>query len=324
MIFFSRAAAALLAAGAMLAAGPAVSADAYPARAVRLIVPFPPGGSTDMVARIVAPKFAEKLGQTVFIENRGGASGMIGSAEAARAAPDGYTLLIVFDSHATNQHLYKDIPYDTFKAFDPVMLLTTSPMLLATAKNFAPRTVADMIAYGKANPEKTTYGSSGVGTSNHLHALAFADRAGFSATHVPYKGGGPMTLAVVAGEVNYVVATVGGVLGHVRAGQLNAVAIGSKQRISQLPDTPTVDQFLPGYEATSWVGLMAPAGVNKQILDKVHQAMKQALADPAVNEKLTSNGFQVVGGTPEAFGDKIKNDYTVMGELIAKRHIKVE
>jgi len=325
MSLLSRAAAALLAsAGIAAATAPALAADAYPSRPVRLIVPFPPGGSTDMVARIVVQKFAEKLGQTVYIENRGGASGMIGTAEAARSAPDGYTLLIVFDSHATNQHLYKDIPYDTFKSFDAITLMTTSPMLLTTAKNFAPRTVPDMIAHGKAQPERVTYGSSGTGTSNHLHALAFADQAGFAATHVPYKGGGPMTLAVMSGEVNYVVATVAGVLEQVRTGQLNAVAIGSKTRIPQLPDTPTVDQYLPGYEANSWIGLMGPAGMDKQVLKKVHDAMTQALADPEVNKKLSSGGFQVVGSTPEAFLDKVKQESDKMGALIAKRHIKVE
>lgn len=278
-----------------------------------------------MVARIVVQKFSEKLGQTVLIINRSGASGMIGTAEAARAEPDGYTLLMVFDSHAANHHLYKkNLKYDPFKSFDYITLMTSSPMLLTTAKSFAPNTVPELIAYAKAHPGEVTYGSSGTGTSNHLNALSFADQAGFVATHVPYKGGGPMTTAIVAGEVNYVVATVAGVLQQVRAGQIKALAIGSKQRIPQLPNTPTIDEFLPGYEATSWHGLMAPAGVPKDILNKVHTAMIQALADPEVNQKLTSQSFQVVGSTPSAFVDKVKRESEVLGKLIRDRDIKVE
>lgn len=311
-------------AAALLAAAPWAAANTYPSKPVRLVVPFPPGGSTDIVARIVVQKFSEKLGQNVFIENKGGASGMIGTAEAARAEPDGYTLLIVFDSHATNQHLYQNLKYDTFKSFDYVTLMTVAPMLLAVPKSFAPNTVPEMIAHAKARPGQVTFGSSGTGTSNHLNALTFADKAGIQATHVPYKGGGPMTNAVVAGEINYVVGTVGGLLPFVRSGQLKPLAIGSKQRIAQLPDTPTVEEFLPGYEANSWIGLVAPAGLPKDVLNKVHTAMAQTLSDPEVNQKLSSIGFQVVGSTPAAFVDKVKREADAMGRLIQTRGIKVE
>ena len=296
----------------------------YPNRPVQLIVPFPPGGSTDIVARHVVQKFSEKLGQAVLVINRGGASGMIGTAEVARAEPDGYTLLVVFDSHATNHHLYKNLKYDPFKSFDYITLMTTSPVLLTAAKNFAPNTVPELIAHGKARPGEINYGSSGTGTSNHLNALSFADRAGIVATHVPYKGGGPMTTAIVAGEINYVVATVGGVLQHVRAGQLKPLAVASKQRIAQLPNTPTIDEYLPGYEANSWIGLMAPAGMRKDVLDKVHAAMTQALADPEVNGKLTSQGFQVIGSAPGVFLEKVKQESETLGKLIRDRNIAVE
>jgi tripartite-type tricarboxylate transporter receptor subunit TctC len=303
----------------------ATAADAYPsAKPVRLIVPFPPGGSTDIVARFVTPKFAEKLGQTVFIDNRGGASGMIGTTEAARAEPDGYTLLIVFDSHATNHHLYKNLKYDPFKSFDYITLMTTSPVLLATAKSFAPNTVPELIAFGKAHPGEVTYGSSGTGTSNHLNALSFADQAGIVATHVPYRGGGPMTVAVTAGEVNYVVGTVGGMLQQVKTGQLKALGVGSKERIAQLPNTPTISEFLPGYEANSWIGLMAPAGLPKDVLNKIHKAMVEALADPEVHDKLTSNSFEVIGSTPAFFLDKVRHESDTLGKLIQSRGIKVE
>lgn len=311
-------------ASALLCGSNLAMAQAYPSKPVKLIVPFPPGGSTDIVARIVVQKFSEKLGQTVYIDNKGGASGMIGTAEAARAEPDGYTLLIVFDSHATNHHLYPNLKYDAFKSFDYITLMTVAPVLLTTPKSFPVNTMGELISYAKARPGVVTYGSSGTGTSNHLNALTLADRAGFTATHIPYKGGGPMTNAVVAGEVNYVVGTVGGLLPHVRSGSLKPLAIGSKQRIPQLPDTPTIDEVLPGYEANSWIGLVAPAGLPKEVLTKVHTAMMQTLQDPEVNQKLTAISFQVVGSTPAAFVEKVRRESDLMGKLIQTRGIKVE
>ena len=276
------------------------------------------------MARIVVQKFSEKLGQTVLIENKGGASGMIGTAEAARAEPDGYTLLIVFDSHATNHHLYQNLKYDTFKSFDYVTLMTVAPVLLTTPKSFPPNSVPELIAYAKARPGHVTFGSSGTGTSNHLNAMIFAEMAGIQATHVPYKGGGPMGNALLASEINYVVGTIGSMLPMVRSGRAKALAVGSKQRDPQLPNTPTVDEFLPGYQANSWLGLVAPAGLPKDVLNKVHSAMLQTLADPEVNQKLTSIGFQVVGSTPAAFLEKVRRESDSMGRLIQTRGIKVE
>lgn len=301
-----------------------VMAQSYPNKPVKLIVPFPPGGSTDIVARIIVQKFSEKLGQNVYIDNKGGASGMIGTTEAARAEPDGYTLLIVFDSHATNHYLYPNLKYDTFKSFDYITLITVSPVLLASAKSLTVNTTGELIAYAKARPGMVTYGSSGTGTSNHLNALVFADRAGFSATHVPYKGGGPMTNAIVTGEINFVVGTVGGLLPHVRSGMIKPLGIGSKQRIPQLPDTPTIDEILPGYEANSWIGLVAPAGLPKDVHNKIHTAMVQTLQDAEVNQKLTGISFQVVGSSPAAFLEKVRQESEIMGKLIQTRGIKVE
>ncbi len=311
-------------AGALACATPWAAANTYPSKPVRLIVPFPPGGSANLVARIVVQKFSEKLGQTVLIENKGGASGMIGTAEAARAEPDGYTLLIVFDSHATNHHLYQNLKYDTFKSFDYVTLMTVAPVLLTTPKSFPPNSVPELIAYAKARPGHVTFGSSGTGTSNHLNAMIFAEMAGIQATHVPYKGGGPMGNALLASEINYVVGTIGSMLPMVRSGRAKALAVGSKQRDPQLPNTPTVDEFLPGYQANSWLGLVAPAGLPKDVLNKVHSAMLQTLADPEVNQKLTSIGFQVVGSTPAAFLEKVRRESDSMGRLIQTRGIKVE
>ena len=314
----------LFSAGAMLAAAGMASADNYPSRTIRMVVPFPPGGSVDYIARIVVPKFAEQIGQTVIIDNKGGASGSIGTAEVAKANPDGYTLLVVFDSHAVNHHLYK-LPYDTFKSFDYLSQLVSAPMLLATSKTFRPNSVAEMIAYAKSRPDGITYGSSGTGGSNHLDALAFADSAGIKAMHVPYKGGGPMITAVMAGEVDYVVTTMPVVLGQVKeAGKLKALAVTSKARVPQLPDTPTVAETLPGYEASSWVGMMAPAGLPKDVSLKIQAAMKKALDTPEVKNRLTSEGFQIIGSTPEAFLETVRAESDAMGKLIQQRNIKVE
>jgi tripartite-type tricarboxylate transporter receptor subunit TctC len=314
----------LFSAGAMLAAAGMASADNYPSRTIRMVVPFPPGGSVDYIARIVVSKFAEQIGQTVIIDNKGGASGSIGTAEVAKASPDGYTLLMVFDSHAVNNHLYK-LPYDTFKSFDYLSHLVSAPMLLATSKTFRPNSVAEMIAYAKSRPDGVTYGSSGTGGSNHLDALAFADSAGIKAMHVPYKGGGPMITAVMAGEVDYVVTTMPVVLGQVKeSGKLKALAVTSKTRVPQLPDTPTVAETLPGYEASSWIGLMAPAGLPKDVSLKIQTAMKKALDTPDVKNRLTSEGFQIIGSTPEAFLESVHVESDAMGKLIQQRNIKVE
>lgn len=304
--------------------GVPVSAAAYPTKPVRLVVPFPPGGSTDIVARLVVQKFSEKLGGTVFIDNKGGASGMIGTAEVARAEPDGHTLLIVYDSHATNQHLFKNLKYDTFKSFDYISLMTVAPMLMMTSKSFAPSSIREIVSYAKSKPGGVTYGSAGIGTSTHLNALLLAERAGIPARHIPYKGGGPLLSAILSGEVDFALGSVGSVLTQVQNGTLKPIAVGSKQRVPQLPDTPTVGEVLPGYEANAWIGLVGPAGLPKAVLEKISTAMKQALEDPELKNKLTAMTFQVVASSPAEFREKVANEYEEMGKMIEARGIKIE
>jgi tripartite-type tricarboxylate transporter receptor subunit TctC len=311
-------------AAALLAAAGMASANDYPSRTIRMVVPFPPGGSVDYIARIVVPKFAEQIGQTVIIENKGGASGSIGAGEVAKAAPDGYTLLMVFDSHAVNHYLYK-LPYDTFKSFDYLTQLVSAPMLVVTAKNFPPKSVPELISYAKSRPDGITYGSSGVGGSNHLDALAFAEHAGIKAMHVPYKGGGPMITATMSGEVDYIVTTMPIVLGQVKeGGKLKALAVTSTKRVPQLPDVPTVAEHLPGFEASSWIGLMAPAGLPKDVRLKIQTAMKKALDAPEVKNRLNSEGFQVVASSPEAFLETVRAESDKIGKLIRQRNIRVD
>src|SRR5215831_12837129 len=228
---------------------------------VRVIVPWPAGGTVDGVARVLAPKLADGLGRPVVVENRAGAGGSIGEAEAAKAAPDGSTLLFVFDTHAVNHLLYKDPGYDPFKSFEHVSLLVTSPQTLVAAKNFAPSSVAELVTYAKANPGKVTYATVGAGSSNHLNALLLSGRTGIEMTHVPYKGGAPMMVDLVGGQVNVMFVSAPQAIPQVKAGRFKALRIGLASRIARLPDTPTVAETLPGFVAQSWVGMLLPAGV---------------------------------------------------------------
>ena len=299
-------------------------ADDYPNRPVRLIIPFPPGGSVDFVARIVGQKFSEQMGQPVVLENKGGASGSIGAAEVAKAKPDGYTLLMVFDSQAVNQYLYK-LPYDTFSSFDYLTEMVSAPMLLATAKSAPFNTTAELITYAKTRPNGVTYGSSGTGGSNHLNGLSFAEKAGINALHIPYKGGGPMLTATMAGEVDYVITTMPIIMTQVKeGGKLKALAVSSKTRVPQFPNLPTIAEVLPGYEAGSWIGLVGPAGMPKEVQTKVFNAMKSTLESPVIKNRLTSDGFQVIASTPAVFLSKVRAESDMLGKLIIVKQIKVE
>jgi tripartite-type tricarboxylate transporter receptor subunit TctC len=286
-----------------------------------MVVPFPPGGSVDYIARIVIPEFAKKLGTNVFIENKGGASGAIGSADVARAAPDGYTLLMVFDTHAVNPYINKSLPYDTFKSFDYITGMTSAPMVLATRSDFPAASLSEMIDYAKKHPGKVTYGSSGVGGSNHLTALSFSKAAGISSLHVPYKGGGPMLTAVIGGEVDFVVTTFPLVVERIKTGQLKALGMGSQKRVRQLPEVPTVSELLPGYTATSWIGLVGPADLPPAVEKKINVAMTQALNSPEVRDRLVNEGFDIMAGTPDEFKNWVHDRYVEAGKLIKAENI---
>lgn len=301
-----------------------VLADAYPNRPIRLIIPFPPGGSVDFVARIVTQKFSDELGQPIILENKGGASGSIGAAEVAKAKPDGYTLLMVFDSQAVNQYLYK-LNYDTFTSFDYLTEMVSAPMLLATAINAPFNSAPEFIAYAKSRPDGVTYGSSGTGGSNHLNALSFSEKAGINALHIPYKGGGPMLTATMAGEVDFVITTMPIIMSQVKeGGKLKALAVSSKARVPQFPNLPTIAETLPGYEASSWIGLLGPAGMSKEVQNKVIIAMRKTLESPTIKNRLTTDGFQIIASTPAAFLAKVRTESDTLGKLIISKQIKVD
>src|SRR5438309_2287624 len=290
-------AATTLVASLLAAAAPAQ----YPAKPIRMIVTWPAGGTVDGVARVIGPSFSSGLGRTIVVENKAGAGGSIGQAEAAKASADGNTVLLVFDTHAVNHLLYKNLGYDPFKSFEHVSLLVTSPQVLAGATNFAPSTVGELVALAKANPGKVTYATVGAGSSNHLNALLLSNRTGIEMTHVPYKGGAPMMVDLVGGQVNVMFVSAPQAIPQVKAGRIKALAIGAARRIPQLPDTPTVAETLPGFAAQSWVGMLVPAGTPKEIVARLHAEAAKVLAGPEARGKLAAQGFDDGGSTPGGF-----------------------
>jgi len=299
-------------------------AESYPSKPIRVIVPWPAGGTVDGVARVIGPSLSSGLGRPVIVENKAGAGGSIGEAEAAKAPSDGHTALLVFDTHAVNHLLYKNLGYDPFKSFEHVSLLVTSPQVLVGATNFAPSTIADLIALAKADPGKVTYATVGAGSSNHLNALLLANRTGIEMTHVPYKGGAPMMIDLVGGQVNVMFVSAPQAIPQVKAGRIKALAIGAARRIPQLPDTPTVAETLPGFAAQSWVGMLVPARTPKEIIARLNAEATKALGDPEVRGKLDAQGFDVVGSTPGEFLAFARAESEKWAKVIREYQIRVE
>lgn len=279
---------------------PAGAQADYPTRPVTLVVPFPAGGSTDLIARLVAAKMAGPLGQQVVIENRGGAGGNIGSAAVARAEPDGYTILMgTVATHALNPALYKKMPYDPVKSFAPISLLALIPNVLVVNPSFPAKSVKELIELLKANPGAYSYASSGNGTPLHLSGELFKTMAGVDMVHVPYKGAGSALVDVMAGHVPIMFDNLPPSLEQIRAGKLRGLAVTTKERAPSIPELPTIAETLPGYETYSWNALFAPAGTPKPIIDRLHAAAVAALADPGVAAKLKDLSATAVGSTPE-------------------------
>ncbi|HUL91085.1 MAG TPA: tripartite tricarboxylate transporter substrate binding protein [Burkholderiales bacterium] len=308
----------------LLCAPAAVLAQLPAGKAIRVVVPWPAGGTVDGVARVLGPKLSEGLGRPVVVENKAGAGGSIGEADAARASADGSTILFVFDTHAVNHLLYRNLGYDPFKSFEHVSLLVTSPQALVGATNFAPSSVSELVAYAKANPGRVSYATVGAGSSNHLNALLLSGRTGIEMTHVPYKGGAPMMIDLVGGQVNVMFVSAPQAIPQVKAGRIKALAIGSASRIAQLPDTPAVAETLPGFAAQSWVGMLVPAGTPADTVARYHAEVKKALADPGVSGKLAGQGFDVVGSSPQEFLAFARAESDKWAKVIRDYNIRVE
>jgi tripartite-type tricarboxylate transporter receptor subunit TctC len=279
-------------------------AQGYPSKPIKLIVPFPPAGSTDISARAVAGKLGERLGQVVVIENKPGAGGNIGTDVVAKAAPDGYTLIVgTVGTHAINQSLYSKMPYDNIRDFAPVILLSTTPNVLVTQPGFAANSVADVIRMAKAKPGELTFASSGNGTSIHLSGELFNSMAGTKMTHIPYKGSAPMLIDLLSGTVNMAFDNLSASMVHIKAGKLKALATTGAQRAPALPDIPTVAEAgLAGYDSTSWNGIYAPAGTPREIVDKLNREVRAILESAETRKYFSEQGAEAGGGTPEQLG----------------------
>ena len=295
----------------------------YPTKPVRMVVPFPPGGTTDLIARVVQPKFQEFLGQPVVIENKGGAGGSVGAADVAQATPDGYTILLVFDTHAVNHHIYKMAP-DPFTRLEHLMLMVSSPSTLVAVNNFAPNDLRELVARAKAQAGKVTYATAGAASSNHLGALLLEERAGIKMTHVHYKGGGPMIQALLGNQIDIAFVSTPLILPQIKAGKVKAIAVGGKSRIAVLPDVPTLAETYPGLEQVSWFGLLTPIGVPRAIADRLHREMARTLQVPEVRERLQERGFDVVASSPEEFLRFVRAESDKLGKLIRANNIVAE
>ncbi|OZI19159.1 hypothetical protein CAL26_16020 [Bordetella genomosp. 9] len=304
----------------------AASAQSYPDKPIHLIVPFPPGGVADIIARPIAEKLSTTLGQPVIVENRGGATGTIGAAFVAHSAPDGYTLLLgTTNEIAMSPTLYGTLPYDPTKDFAPVSIVAQFPNVLVVSPNVKTATLADLTAQAKAKPRSLTFASSGLGSTNHLTAELYQGEAGVQVTHIPYKGGGPALVDLSGGHVDAMFATLPSAITLIKAGKLHALAVTGDKRSPALPDLPTVKESgLPGVVVTTWNGVLAPAGTPQAVIDRLAQALKQATDDPGIQQKFAAVGAETTYTPPQAFAGIIRDDYARWSALIKKAGIKVD
>jgi tripartite-type tricarboxylate transporter receptor subunit TctC len=303
-----------------------VFAQAWPARPVTFVVPFPPGGGTDISARTLAARLSVKWGQSVLIENRGGAGGIVGADAAARAKPDGYTFLIAnVGVTSINPALYAKLPYNHETAFMPVSLVCELPFVLMASPSFAPNSVKELIAFSKAKPGAVTFASSGSGGSPHLTAEIFQAATGTKWTHIPYKGGGPAMIDLMSGQVNLLFASVLEGSGHIKAGKLKGLAVSHAKRNPAIPDVPTLAEAgVKDAESGSWIALLAPAGVSSSLIDRINSDINEAVTLPEVRDKLIGQGAVPQAGTPKELQALIDADLRRYGRIIREQGLKAE
>jgi tripartite-type tricarboxylate transporter receptor subunit TctC len=294
----------------------AAFAQQYPVKPVRVIVPFPPGNTADILGRLIGEKFSQRYGQQMIVDNRPGAAGQLGLELAARAAPDGYTIAIGQGGNlVVAPHTYKKLAYDPIRDFQPVALLATNFLGLAVHPSVPFKTTRDLVLYAKANPGKLTFASNGEGGFPHLAIEQLRTLAGFSYLHVPYRGTGQIIAELMGGQVDATIDGFTGMAPHVRAGRIRALAITNPTRVSYLPDIPTIAEHVPGYVSQGWFGYIAPAAVPKEVIALLNKAINEAMSFPDVRERMTLAGLDVVQQPPEYFGDVIRKDYARYGKL---------
>jgi len=313
---------------AAIAAALTVSATAhaaYPEKPVRLIVPFPAGGGVDIVARGLAPHLTERWGQQVIVDNRPGAGAMLGAELAAKSPPDGYTLLLANTAHAINATLFKKLPYDAVRSFEPISLVATQPSLLVVHPAVPVKTVKDLIGLAKSRPNGLNYASSGNGTPPHLSAAMFETLTGVQMTHIPYKGAAPALTDLLGGQVQLMFDNLTSISPHVKSGKLRGLGVSSLRRSPVFPDIPTISEAgVPGYETNAWGGLVAPAGTSREIVMRVNAEMNRALQAPTLRERYAQIDAEPVGGTPEQFGDYVKTETLKWADVVKRSGAKLD
>ena len=301
-------------------------AQPYPSKPIHLIVPFPPGGGNDTVARALAQQLGPDLGQPVVIDNRPGAGGSVGAELAARAPADGYTLFLAgVGSHAVNPNLHAKLPYDAVKDFAPITLVASAPSVLVVNPGVPARTIDEFTAFARANPGKLNYASNGNGSAAQLAAAMYESMAGVKMVHVPYKGIAPAMTDLMSGEVQLMFGTIVALVPHIQSGKLRALAVTSTKRSALLPEVPTLaESGLPEYQAGSWYGILAPAGTPREVIERLHGAIVKALRQPEVAKRLAAEGAEVIGSTPDEFGAHLKAEIARVGKVVRAAGIRIE
>ncbi|MCC7485721.1 MAG: tripartite tricarboxylate transporter substrate binding protein [Burkholderiales bacterium] len=301
-----------------------VPAQSYPVKPVRVVIPWPPGGSNDVVGRVVLQKVSEALGQQFVVDNRPGAAGSIGADVVAKAPADGYTLMVHSTTHVGNAHIYRKLPYDTLKDFTGVAILVTQPGALTVHPSLPVKSVKDFIALARKRPGEIFYSSSGNGSAPHLSMALFISMTGLKLVHVPYKGGTPQVTALVAGEAQASLATVSTVLAHIRAGRLRALGVNSTRALAALPDVPPIAATVPGYEMSPWIGVFAAAGTPRAIIERLHAEIDKVLKRPEIEKNLASQALEPALASIEEFNARLKADYEKYGKLIRAAGVTIE
>ena len=305
-------------------AWPVPAGAQYPDRPIRLIVGFPPGGAADILGRIAAQRLSENLGQQVVVDNRGGAGGLIATETAARANPDGYTLLFTSIPHVINPHLYRKVAYDAVRDFVPIVQFVAVPLMMASNPSFPPKSVKDLIAEARSRPGRINYGSGGSGSSSHLAMELFKTMSGTDLNHIPYKGTGPLITDLIAGQLSITIASAVPLSPQVKAGKLRGLAVTSPKRSPSFPDLPAIAETVPGYEVVNWFGIMAPAGTPPAIVARINKDVNDALSSQKLREQLAAQGADATGGTPAEFAKIVRADLAKWAKVVKASGAKVD
>jgi tripartite-type tricarboxylate transporter receptor subunit TctC len=306
------------------AASAAAFAQGYPTKPLHLVIPFPPGGSNDVVGRMIAFQLSERIGKSVVVDNQGGAGGIIGTEAVSRSAPDGYTLLLISVAHAFGSSMYK-LPYDPIGAFAPVSILGTGPVALCVTSKLPVNSLADLIALAKAKPGTLNYATAGVGSFQHLSSALFKLQSGLDIVHIPFKGGGPAMMDVVAGNTQIVIGSLIQMLPQIHSGRLKILGVGSSKRVPALPNVPTISEGgVPGYEATNWWGIVAPAGTPRPVVDRLHKELSLILATSETRKRFETEGGEAVQMSSEDFGKFIVSETAKWAKVVKEANIKPE